>query len=148
GERDQGIADVSEYLKKFPDHVEALKERAMAYAELEDNAEALQDLERLLKLTPKDAKMTMARSEIHGRLGNLEQAIKDRKAAITIDTSLGGRADPVVADLRTLLRQKTMFSSEREAAEKAADARRSYRVGNKDHVQQLASKALELDPDN
>ncbi|MBI3411037.1 MAG: tetratricopeptide repeat protein [Planctomycetes bacterium] len=148
GDTVKGIADATAVLNELPDHTLALEKRGLAYGSLGENQKALVDLDRYLKLHPQNAVMTLARSEINARLGNLDQALKDRALAFKLDRKLSFRVEPIIKDAVVALQAKLLASDQIKAGELAIRAREAFRNLNKPDVLKFASEALKLDPGN
>jgi tetratricopeptide (TPR) repeat protein len=71
-----------------PDFAQAFNNRGNAYAMQGDNARAIEDYDKAVKLVPNYASAYQNRAAAHEALGNRGEAIRDYRAALRLDPSL------------------------------------------------------------
>lgn len=89
------FADYGEAIKRAPDNVEYLRQRAMLYERTRQPLRAVEDIDRLLKLKPDDVDALIMRAGMRLRL--------DHKADIRADVDAAAAAAPKPSDRRFVL---------------------------------------------
>jgi tetratricopeptide (TPR) repeat protein len=79
------IADYTEFLKTYPNRVDAYSNRGFSKAMLNDLAGAIKDFSRAIELAPHSADAYNARGNVHAMAGKLGASIRDFNRAIRCD---------------------------------------------------------------
>jgi tetratricopeptide (TPR) repeat protein len=79
------IADYTEFLKAYPNRVDAYSNRGFSKAMLNDLSGAIKDFNRAIELAPHSADAYNARGNVHAMAGKLGASIRDFNRAIRCD---------------------------------------------------------------
>jgi eukaryotic-like serine/threonine-protein kinase len=92
----EALADADRVLGQYPEHLPALKCRAVAYQQLGRHQEAIDDFSALLRFVPNDFELLERRADSYAALGRRAPADEDRRKAARLQeeqpTSLNNRA--------------------------------------------------------
>jgi tetratricopeptide (TPR) repeat protein len=151
--RDQ-IEDATRKIKKNPKDTRAFLERAYAYAELGEYAQAIADYTKAIELNPQDAAVYNNRGATYASLEQYEQAIADYTKAI----ELNPQYDAAYNNRGTVYNTLKQYDKAIEDFTKAIELNPQYFVGYnnrgntygalKQYEQAIAdyTKAIELNP--
>lgn len=78
------LYEVTRAIDCRPDYIEALKFRASLYNESRSHSHAIKDLSQVLELTPADAETFKLRGATYSIINEIDAAISDYKAALSI----------------------------------------------------------------
>ena len=71
--------------RSIPTHVEAYYNRGVAYGELGNHSQAIEDFDRVIGIDPEDGRAYFNRAVAYGELGDRSRAIEDLKTAARLN---------------------------------------------------------------